>query len=291
MIDRKKILDRLPRAAGSWYAITNKAGDGGPAQIRIYEEIGFWGITEEDFARELDEVTADEIEVQISSPGGDVWAGIAIYNALRAHPARVTTRVDSLAASAASLIVQAGDRRVILSAGQLMIHNVWGIVIGDADDMRGMADLLEKQNTVVASIYAEHTDTAAEEWLELMATETWYTAEEAVDAGLADEVVKPAKQSKKNRGPDSPHDTRFQEQAASVVTEVEQLVARAEEVIAFRRGQGKPPLSDDSVETFDRLEAAHRRLADAVASDPASTPPTSDAEREFLRFVASTTGD
>jgi ATP-dependent protease ClpP protease subunit len=94
MIDRKKILDRMPRAAGSWYSISNKTGTDGPAQIRIYEEIGYWGITEEDFARDLAEITADEIEVQISSPGGDVFAGIAIYNALRAHPARVTTRVD-----------------------------------------------------------------------------------------------------------------------------------------------------------------------------------------------------
>jgi len=284
MIDRKKILDRMPRAAGSWYSISNKTGTDGPAQIRIYEEIGYWGITEEDFARDLAEITADEIEVQISSPGGDVFAGIAIYNALRAHPARVTTRVDSMAASAASIVVQAGDHRVMLTASQQMIHNAWGLAIGDADDMREMAEVLDMQTKVLAGIYAERSDKPVDHWLELMAAASWFTAEEAVEAGLADEVVKPARQEASNMA----RELRFSEQAASVVTAVEQLITRAEEVIAFRRGQGKPPLSDDSVESFDRLEAAHNRLNDVLASDP---PPNDDVAREYTRFVAITQGD
>jgi ATP-dependent Clp endopeptidase proteolytic subunit ClpP len=281
MIDRRKILDRMPRAAGSWYSISNKTGTDGPAQIRIYEEIGYFGITEEDFARELAEVTAAEIMVQISSPGGDVFAGIAIYNALRAHPARVTTRVDSMAASAASIVVQAGDHRVMLTASQQMIHNAWGLAIGDAEDMREMADVLDMQTSVLAGIYAERSDKPVDHWLELMNAGSWFTAEEAVEAGLADEVVKPARQEASNMA----RELRFSEQAASVVTDVEQLITRAEEVIAFRREQGKPPLSDDSVESFERLEAAHNRLNDALAS------PTDDVLAEYLRFVDITQGD
>ena len=282
---RKKMLARLTRPADRWYSITNKAGENGPAQIRIYEEIGFWGITEEDFARELTEITADEIEVQISSPGGDVFAGIAIYNALRTHPARITTRVDSMAASVASIIVQAGDHRVMLTASQMMIHDAWGFCVGPAPDMREMADILEKQSDVLAGIYAERSDKPKEHWLALMETESWFTAEEAVAEGLADEVVKPAvRQQAGLRN----HPDKFSEQAAAVVTEVEQLVARAEEVITFRREQGKPPLSEDAVEAFNRLAAAHRRLSDAVASTETPIPALSDAHREYLRFVALT---
>lgn len=177
----------LPAAkSGSWYSIKNQADK---VAVRIYEEIGYWGVTAADFAADLDAITANEIEVQISSPGGDVFDGIAIYNALRAHPATITTRVDGLAASAASVIVQAGDRRVMLSASQMMIHNAWGLTVGSADDMRDAADILERQNEVLAGIYAARSGRDAGEFKKLMSAETWLTDQGAVDAGLADEVI------------------------------------------------------------------------------------------------------
>lgn len=176
----------LPTAKGSWYSIKNQADK---ATIRIYEEIGYWGVSASDFAADLDAITAPEIEVQISSPGGDVFDGVAIYNTLRAHPATITTRVDGLAASAASIIVQAGDRRVMLSASQMMIHNAWGLTVGSADDMRDAADVLERQNEVLAGIYAARSGRDAAEFKKLMSAETWLTDQGAVDAGLADEVI------------------------------------------------------------------------------------------------------
>ena len=197
MLDRR-IVARL-RGGRPPYVIKNKDGDGGPATIRIYEEIGVWGVTEEEFAQELAGVTADEIEVQISSPGGDVFSGIAIYNALRAHPARVTTRVDSLAASIASVIVQAGDHRVMLKHSQQMIHTAWGLVIGTADDMRQMAELLDRQTDVIAGIYADRGGRAKTAMRKLMDAETWFTDREAVDAGLADEIVDPANSKARHR--------------------------------------------------------------------------------------------
>lgn len=177
----------LPAAkSGSWYSIKNQTDK---AVIRIYEEIGYWGVTAADFAADLDQITATEIEVQISSPGGDVFDGVAIYNTLRSHPASITTRVDGLAASAASIIVQAGDRRVMLSASQMMIHNAWGLTVGSADDMRDAADVLERQNEVLAGIYAARSGRDAGEFKKLMSAETWLTDQGAVDAGLADEVI------------------------------------------------------------------------------------------------------
>jgi ATP-dependent Clp endopeptidase proteolytic subunit ClpP len=193
-----KTIDDLRRhlpqgKSNTWYEIKNQAGP--TATVRIYEEIGFWGITAEDFAAELGEITAGEIEVQINSPGGDVFDGIAIYNTLRAHPANITTRVDGLAASAASVIAQAGDKRVMFSASQMMIHNAWGLSIGDADDMRKYADILEQQNEVIAGIYAQRSGKDADEFLALMKDDTWLTADKTVDLGLADEVIDDPKAS------------------------------------------------------------------------------------------------
>ena len=191
---RKRMLNRLPRN-GHWYDIRN--ADTETATVRIYDEIGLWGVNEEDFARELANVSAGEIEVQISSPGGDVFAGLAIYNALRAHPARVTTRVDGVAASIASVISQAGDHRVILSGAQMMIHSAWGVAIGPAAELREFAELLDKQTANVAAIYASRSGGDVEKFTEMLAAgDTWLSANEAVEMGLADEVVDPKPKGK-----------------------------------------------------------------------------------------------
>lgn len=174
-----------------WYRITNQAG--GTAVVDIYDEIGYWGVMAAEFQRELSAITATEITVNLNSPGGEIFDGIAIYNALRSHPANVTVRVSSLAASIASVIAQAGDRIVMQSGSQMMIHEGSGLCMGDAADMRQMADLLDRQSDNIASIYAERAGGAPEEWRTRMRAETWFNAEEAVAAGLADEVEAPVR--------------------------------------------------------------------------------------------------
>lgn len=183
---RKKLTAKSER----WYDIKNKTGD--VAEIRIYDEIGWFGVTAEEFVKDLDEITADEIVVAINCPGGDVFDGIAIYNALRTHPATVTTRVDSLAASIASIIAQAGDHRVMLTSGQMMIHDAWGLSIGNAKEMREMADLLDRQSDVIAGIYASRGSGDVAYYRALMEQDRWFTDEEAVAEGLADEVLDPS---------------------------------------------------------------------------------------------------
>ncbi|MFJ3923021.1 head maturation protease, ClpP-related [Streptomyces sp. NPDC090022] len=169
-----------------WYRITNTAS--GPVVVDIFDEIGFWGVNAASFQRELAQVTASEITVNLSSPGGEIFEGIAIYNALRTHPANVTIRVSALAASIASVIAQAGDRIVMLSGSQMMIHEGSGLCMGNSEDMLEMAQLLDRQSDNIASIYAERAGGSAAEWRERMKAETWFNAEEAVAAGLADEV-------------------------------------------------------------------------------------------------------
>lgn len=196
---RSRMMARRPRNTGRWYDIRNATGP--VATVRIYDEIGYWGVTAADFVEEISAITAPEIEVQINSPGGDVFDGLAIYNALRLHKAKVTTRVDGLAASAASVIVQAGDRRIMVESAQLMIHEAWGVAIGPADEMREFADLLDQQNTVIAKIYASASGRDVDEFLALMEAETWLTDEAAVEAGLADEVLVPAASSDEDHDP------------------------------------------------------------------------------------------
>lgn len=261
------------RATPAGLIVTNAAGT--KATVRIYDEIGWFGITAEAVAAALEEITAEEIEVQINSLGGDVFDGIAIYNALRAHPARITTRVDSMAASIASVIAQAGDHRVMLTGSQMMIHEAWGFAIGRASEMRELADILDKQSRIIAAIYAERSDGDLDHFMELMVAETWFDADETVEAGLADEVVKPSRQDKPTDR--APH--KFAALAASVVTEVERLAAETEKVVTFRTGQGKPPLSEDAVAILDRLVAATDKINGVVTPEPVvpsnteTTPP------------------
>jgi len=172
-----------------WYALTNINGE---AVLRIYEPIDDWcGLSASQLAEDLDKIDAEQIRVEINSPGGNVFDGIAIYNALRAHPARVTTRVDGLAASIASVIFQAGDERQIMTGAQVMIHNAWTVAVGDSAELHKTADLLEKQNVNIADIYTERSgsDLEASDWLDLMSDETWMTAAEAVEYGLADTIL------------------------------------------------------------------------------------------------------
>lgn len=178
----------LQQGRTDWYRIENLAS-GTTAIIHIYNEIGYWGTTAEDFIRELRGVNASVIELHLNSPGGEAFEGIAIYNALKQHAAAVNVSVDGLAASIASVIAMAGDTVTMATGSTMMIHNASGIEIGDADDLRAYADILDTVSNNVAAIYAERAGGTVESWRAAMGAETWYTAEEAVAAGLADSVT------------------------------------------------------------------------------------------------------
>lgn len=177
-----------------WYRITNFADD--IAELSIFDEIGFWGITEGEFSDQLAQVTASRLTVKINSPGGSLFAGIAIGNMIRAHPAHVTSRVVGLAASIASVIMLAGDEIVIEAGGQVMCHDALGMLCGNAADAREFADFLDRQSDNLADAYAARTGGTREEWRARMVKESWFMADEAVAVGLADRVAEyPRKKS------------------------------------------------------------------------------------------------
>lgn len=165
------------------------------AEILIYDIIDPWGVSAGDFANALNELDVDEIVVGINSPGGIVFDGIAIMNALKRHPANIITRIDGVAASAASFIAMAGDEIQTSKYAEMMIHEARGYVSGTAEDMKEMLDLLLRHNTAIAGVYRDRAGGELKDWLKLMKNETWFTAEEMVAAGLADTIIEPADES------------------------------------------------------------------------------------------------
>jgi ATP-dependent protease ClpP protease subunit len=169
--------------------------DDGTAVMRIFEPIdswgGPWGISAVEFANALDELPDDitGIELLINSPGGEVFEALSMLNDLRDHPAKVTAKVQGLAASAASFIASAADETIMGANAQAMIHDASGIVIGNSTEMHSFADVLDKISENIASIYASKSGKPVSGHREAMHAETWYDAQEYVDAGLADSVA------------------------------------------------------------------------------------------------------
>jgi ATP-dependent protease ClpP protease subunit len=167
----------------------------GVAKLRLYDVIdswgGAWGVSAKEFAAALDglDKNTHTIQLHINSPGGEVFEGIAILNQLRAHPAKVVAVVDGLAASAASFIAAGADEVVMGQNAELMIHDAWGLCVGNAADMRGLADRLDHLSNNIASVYAHKAGGTVADWRQAMLDETWYAAQEAVDAGLANSVA------------------------------------------------------------------------------------------------------
>ncbi|WP_107314309.1 head maturation protease, ClpP-related [Burkholderia metallica] len=178
-----------------WWDIraqANAAG-GNEVEIRIYGDIGFWGTDAELFATKLDEVasTATSIVVAINSMGGDVFDAFAIYNALRRYSGKVKGRVDGVAASAASLILMACDTIEMPSNARLMIHNPNTVAIGEAGDLRKLADLLDSTSDSMLAAYVERSGRTEEEVRAIMDAETWLTAAQAKEQGFCDAIVDP----------------------------------------------------------------------------------------------------
>lgn len=173
-------------------SITNNE-DGDTALISIYDEIGIWGVTAKDFRDELKSLGSGikNIELSINSPGGEVFDGLAIHNLLARNKAKVTVRIDGLAASIASVIAMAGDEIIMPSNALMMIHDPSGLVVGTSRDMRELADALDKIKEGLISAYAGKSNMDRDEIADMMADEVWLTADEAIAMGFADVLEKP----------------------------------------------------------------------------------------------------
>lgn len=184
-----------------WYRITNQT-DPDEAEVMLYDEVGGWyGATADQFIADLRGITSPNIRLRVNSPGGQVFEGIAIANALRSHPATVVVQVDGIAASIASVIAMAGDRVEMAPNTMLMIHDASGLCMGNAADMEEMAELLDLISDNIADAYAAKAGGTRESWREQMRAESWFLPEDAVKAGLADEAITMPKTGTPVEGP------------------------------------------------------------------------------------------
>ena len=173
------------------FKFTAKAGKK-PAVLALDEEIGFWGTQAKDFRAQLDAVEGNELVVEINSVGGDVMAGLGIYNMLRnwaKDGKTVTSRVTGVAASIASIIALAGDKREMPKNTFAMVHQASTFAVGTADDMRDAADTLDKVDGSLRGIYMDRMGVDEAKAKEIMAKDTWLTADESMDLGFATALI------------------------------------------------------------------------------------------------------
>jgi len=222
---------KSPNDRADWYRIEDKA-DG--AEILIYDVIGFPFVEAKQFIKDLNAIKAKQITVRLNSPGGDVFDGVAVYNALKNHPAKITTRIEGLAASIASVIALAGDEVQAYANTMYMIHDPWVMAVGNQEDLRSIADVLEKIGGQLADIYTGKTGLEADTIKEMMHTETWMTAQEGKGLGFVDKVLDgegktaKAKYDLKNIYSNVPEDLSFEAQLKTFTArEIERVLIEA----------------------------------------------------------------
>lgn len=177
-----------------WYSIQALTED--ITEIFIYDVIGWPYNDVGELARILSGIKDKPILARINSPGGDVFDGMALFNAFANHPGGVTTRIESLAASMASVVAMAGKKVEAYKNTMLMIHNAWVLAIGDENVLREIADLLEKIDGNILDVYTGKTKTGKKEMKQMMADETWMTAGEAKEKGFIDTILESGKAAK-----------------------------------------------------------------------------------------------
>ncbi len=174
-----------PQAKGN-YRVENKTEK--EATIYIYDEIGWFGIDAADFVKDLNDIKAEITHIRINTPGGNVFQGTAMANAIKQHKSKTIIHIDGLAASIGSIIAIAGDEVRMADNAFFMFHEAWSFVIGNAEGLREEAKLLDKIDGVLAKTYANKTGKKEDEIKDLMNAETWLTAEEALEMGMIDSI-------------------------------------------------------------------------------------------------------
>ena len=175
-----------------WFDIKNKANSE-TADIYIYSEVGGYDVNAKSFINELKAVKDKNIDVHINSLGGSVFDGLAIYNALKTHTKKVTTKVEGICASIASVIAMAGDQIEMAENSLFMIHNPFAMSGGDANELRKTADILDKIRNEIADIYASKSKHDAQHYINLMDVESWFNSTETLELGLANTITQSLK--------------------------------------------------------------------------------------------------
>lgn len=263
-----------------WFRFAQAKADK-PPEVFIYGDIGttFFdddGVSAQAFVDQLADIDAPDIHVRINSPGGSAWDGLAIANAMIRHPAHITTFVDGMAASAASVVMLGGDDVVVNKWGRAMLHNARAMVMGTAEDMREVATQIEALNANMATFYADRSTGSddATAFARAMANETWYNADQMLAAGLATRIDDSGVREEVERAVASALvTTRMQFKNPPAVTTKETRMATKDD-LAKRLGKDPADITDE-----DLYKAALDALGDEPKDDQAPADPPADAPK------------
>lgn len=279
-LDAARAFDRSPAQLSAGLLSIKAAAKDQSAEVYIYGDIGgYWdGVEAEQFVKDLAALDVETMNVHINSPGGLVFDGVAIYNALVTHKATVNVQIEGIAASIASVIAMAGDEIAIGESANLMIHKPWSGVMGTADDMRKQAEVLDELEAGLIDIYSARTGKTSDQLSPLLSAETWFRGQSAVDEGFADKVI-PNKQKKAARSAllnhysHTPIDLRNDNAHSPQVREFERLLregencsgSQAKRLAALAARLFKNAPRDEDVEQVATLGDALQR-AEALAA-------------------------
>ena len=174
----------------NWYQVNNKAEE---VDVYIYDEIGSYDISAKSFIDEIKDKKGKTLNIHINSLGGEVFDGMAIANAIKAHTGKTRSYVEGICASISTVIALSADEVYMSENSLFMIHNAWGGSMGDASEMRKQADLLDKISNEIAKVYIAKSTLSKEEVSDMMKEETWLDATEAKEMGFVDYITEPIK--------------------------------------------------------------------------------------------------
>ena len=169
-----------------WYNIQNKAG--ASTDVYIFDEIGMWGVTAQNFISDIKDLKDTPINLRINSLGGDVFDGLAIYNVIKKRTAKTTVYIEGIAASIATIIALGADEVIMSENSLFMIHNASGGAMGESKDLQKTAQVLDKITRQLAEVYESKTGLSQETIQDMMDEETWLNAQEAFDLGFIDTI-------------------------------------------------------------------------------------------------------
>lgn len=250
----------------NWFSINAKAG-ADSAEVSIFDEIGYWGVNAKEFLRQFKAIEAENVTLFINSPGGSVFEAVAMFNGMKASGKNITVHVLGIAASAASYIAMVGNKIVMPENSFMMVHNPLSAVYGNADEMRDMADLLDKVGDSLMATYVKRTGKDADALKELFDAESYLTAAECVDLGLCDEILPAVNVSARfdfDR-PDLPANVQAIFKAAKPPTApLDTAIPFADQVAALAAEPGFAEFADTWAVTLTTLDEVRAAISAAV---------------------------
>lgn len=267
-----------------WNSSVNKST--GAIDILFHDVIGFWGTQSGEFKTLLNDNKGKTLNIDINSPGGSVFDGFSIYNSLKSHTGKVNMKVSGVAASIASVIFLAGDKREMSENAEIMMHKVTSGSFGNSEEMRKTADRLDRLETSIVNVYNSHMpNNTVDEIQEMLSSETWFTATEALDNGLTGSVCDKCEESNQHafeafNYSNIPERVKNKFQKKVVDNDPKKI-----KVIDQNKTTGDKNKPEESIMDLEKLKAEHSALYNQVINEGITQGVTKERDRVSAHLI------